>query len=64
MSSSLTWSLIVQTGLFERLSNRQELEAKRLIIELILSTDLERHFDLLARFNIRAFKLPQADMEV
>ncbi|NXD09837.1 PDE3B phosphodiesterase, partial [Nothocercus nigrocapillus] len=54
------WSLFLSRPEYNFLSNLDHVEFKRfrfLVIEAILATDLKKHFDFLAEFNAKKFKL-------
>lgn len=65
MHSYKTFSLMSKPGcnLFENLSHEDWVKARKLIIEMILETDMSRHFEILGRFRTRAVVLSDLSLE-
>ncbi|CAG9310606.1 unnamed protein product [Blepharisma stoltei] len=65
MHCSRTFSLMGKKdcNLFEKLSNEDWLKARKSIIEMILETDMSRHFEILGRFRTRALVLSDLTLD-
>ncbi|CAG9320849.1 pde-4_2 [Blepharisma stoltei] len=65
MHAYKTYSIMQKAGqnIFQNLSNEDYVKCRKLIIEMILETDMGRHFEILGKFNTRANNLADLSME-
>lgn len=65
MHCSKTFLIMQRPGcnIFENLVLADYFKARKLIIEMILETDMSKHFEILGRFRTRALNLSDIDLE-
>ncbi|CAG9331046.1 CHK1_6 [Blepharisma stoltei] len=59
------FSIMGKTGcnIFEKLSSDDWVKSRKLIIEMVLETDMSRHFEILGRFRTRALSLSDLNLD-
>lgn len=65
MHCSIVYKFLMdpEHNLFESLSNEDWITSRKIIIEMILSTDMSKHFEILGRFKTRALNLCDINLE-
>lgn len=64
MHSAKTFSILKSPGynILENLSNEDWIKSRKMIIEMILETDMSKHFEILGKFRTRAITLSNFDI--
>ena len=64
MHSAKTFSILKSPGynVLENLSNEDWIKSRKMIIEMILETDMSKHFEILGKFRTRAITLSNLDI--
>lgn len=64
LHTAKTFSLILTPGLdiFSKLTLEDYLKSRKMIIEMILETDMSRHFEILGKFRTRVMTLSNMDL--
>lgn len=65
MHASKTYKIMITGGsnLFEFLNNDEYVRSRKMIISMILETDMSRHFEVLGKFRARVSTLSNIDIE-
>jgi hypothetical protein len=66
MHSAKTFSILRSPGynILENLSNEDWLKSRKMIIEMILETDMSKHFEILGKFRTRVITLSNLDITI
>ncbi|OMJ73508.1 hypothetical protein SteCoe_27766 [Stentor coeruleus] len=66
MHANITFTLMAMEGfnILENLTQDEWIKARKIIIELILETDMSRHFELLGRFRARITNLEDFNLDI
>ena len=66
MHSAKTFSILKNEGfnILENLANEDWLKCRKMIIEMILETDMSKHFEILGKFRTRVMTLSNLDLSI
>jgi hypothetical protein len=64
MHASKTFKILKSEGssILDNLSNEEIMKSRKMIIEMILETDMSKHFEILGKFRTRAITLSNVDI--